>query len=431
MTEIQDLKLMITDLGECVKTLTSMTRNLYENQTRMQSVLNNLTPRISEQEKQSELLSRKFHEFIINAPLKEDIKEIKNLIAFSKIPDDTPQQVTHVYQDPHQIGRPLPCQDMTYSTTDATDDNVEPSSDGNHDSHNEETIFLWEPWGYYGDGLAYPTNEATHDNNQDEGHPSDGDVFSENVELSSDGNHDSHNEETIFTPRDRRDIDSLLTFKTRQEDDLCRRTIIFSNLSMLKPEIWNKDGEENNFWPNLRGRLRSIGLDYILHNSQHVKLYKSGSLRITYYKAYEARYMLNWLKNQVTEFNNLPRNRDGSVGDGEIPDFALDAHYKLKFSMATPQRFLRKRKTLEKLAKKLKKEGRIVYFDYIIRGGQIYLKTQWKKNKFIQTSEGLKTYSEKQFTFYSTKIAQQILDGSLGIDEREEVNRQNIMIREQ
>ena len=332
MTEIQDLKLMITDLGECVKTLTSMTRNLYENQTRMQSVLNNLTPRISEQEKQSELLSRKFHEFIINAPLKEDIEEIKNMIASSQIPDDTTsQQVTHVYQDPHQIGHPLPCRDMTYSTTDATDDNVEPSSDGNHDlhneetvflwdpldqyygddltystneathdnnqdeghpsdgdefsenvepssdgnhdSHNEETIFLWEPWGYYGDGLAYPTNEATHDNNQDEGHPSDGDVFSENVELSSDGNHDSHNEETIFTPRDRRDIDSLLTFKTRQEDDLCRRTIIFSNLSMLKPEIWNKDGEENNFWPNLRGRLRSIGLDYILHNSQHVKLY--------------------------------------------------------------------------------------------------------------------------------------------------------------
>ena len=86
--------------------------------------------------------------------------------------------------------------------------------------------------------------------------------------------------------------------------------------------------------------------------------------------------------------------------------------------------------SLESLSR-LKKDGRIVYFDYIIRGGQIYLKTQWKKNKFIQTSEDLKTYSEKQFTFYSTNIAQQILEGSLGIDEREEVNRQNIMIREQ
>ena len=78
MAEIQDLKLMITDLGECVKTLTSMTRNLYENQTRMQSVLNNLTPRISEKEKQSELLSRKFHEFIIN-PVSVGIEKWKIL----------------------------------------------------------------------------------------------------------------------------------------------------------------------------------------------------------------------------------------------------------------------------------------------------------------------------------------------------------------
>ena len=149
--------------------------------------------------------------------------------------------------------------------------------------------------------------------------------------------------------------------------------------------------------------------------------------------------MLNWLKSQATRFKTLPRNRDGSADGEDIINYGpanysehiLDAHINLKFSLATPSRFLSNRKILEKLGKKLKKEEKIVYFDCIIQGGQIYLKTQWKKTQLVQTTQGLRTHFEKCYTFYSTKLATQILEGSLSIEERESENRQNKMIREQ
>ena len=84
------------------------------------------------------------------------------------------------------------------------------------------------------------------------------------------------------------------------------------------------------------------------------------------------------------------------------------------------------RKILEKLAKQLKKDGEIVYFDFIVHGDHIYLKTLWKQVGLHQTSSsGLKTVQEKYYTNYTVEMAKQILSGSMSVTEREQKSRHN------
>ena len=97
MGEIQELKSMITNLSECMQHLTTMTRNLFHSQLNMKS---SLLPRLSEQEQQTELLSSKFNQFLLNAPSKEDIDDIKKMIKSNQLAIDTSRSAQHTDQDP-------------------------------------------------------------------------------------------------------------------------------------------------------------------------------------------------------------------------------------------------------------------------------------------------------------------------------------------
>ena len=108
-----------------------------------------------------------------------------------------------------------------------------------------------------------------------------------------------------------------------------------------------------------------------------------------------------------------------------IPDQTYDFHINLKFCLATPARHHKNRKILEKLARKLKKENKIVYFDFMVHGDNMLLKTLWKKTKFQQTSSGIMTLHEKCYTCYSVDMAEQILSGLISVTEREHASRHN------
>ena len=227
---------------------------------------------------------------------------------------------------------------------------------------------------------------------------------------------------------------TLMNFKLRTEDERCRRTIIYSNLSFFKHESWH-NGTLTNFWPRFRNTLRAVELGFILRNNEHVKLCKSGALRITYDQVSTARSIINELKATAARFKSLPRTieddlaitaSDGPQGPILIPKCVFDARVNLKFCMATPPRHHKNRKILEKLAKKLKNDRKIVSFDFIVHGDHIFLKTLWKQVGLHQSSSsGLKTVQEKYYTNYTVEMAKQILSGSISVTEREHRNRHN------
>ena len=87
---------------------------------------------------------------------------------------------------------------------------------------------------------------------------------------------------------------TLMNFKLRTEDERYRRTIIYSNLSFIKHESWH-NGTLTNFWQRFRNTLmlRAVELGFILRNNEHVKLCKSGALRIIYDQVSTARSIIN------------------------------------------------------------------------------------------------------------------------------------------
>ena len=94
-------------------------------------------------------------------------------------------------------------------------------------------------------------------------------------------------------------VDRLNKFKEQMINEKLNRSIIISN-AISKQEI---NTIRSNFWLNIKKHLRWLSLDFILHESKGVKLYKSGSIRIEYPDVWTAKnsiakiiWHIKWLR---------------------------------------------------------------------------------------------------------------------------------------
>ena len=401
MEEVQEMKTLVAHLFDCLKILNDTNRKMYENQQiimkkiqNQENILKkfvNFYPRLQEQEHQQELLSKRFYEHVQTTNseferLKEKFENKSKVSQFHKANTETVSRSIIFVLD----STPSP---LVYSPLSAQEHplGLDPGELG-----------PLEPVLEHSD-----TEEAVSIPDDDEDHNG----YTDGSSV----------------------MKTLMNFQKKIEDDRCRRTIIISNLSLFKHESWH-NGSLKNFWPRLRNTLRAVSLDFILRHNVHVKLCKSGALRITYDHACYARAIIDELKRRAARWKTLPRTMEDNLailydditaGPVLIPDQMYDIHINLKFCLATPARHHKSRKILEKLARKLKKENKIVYFDFIVHGDNMILKTLWKKTNFQQTSSGIMTLHEKCYTCYSVDMAEQILSGLISVTEREHASRHN------
>ena len=85
MEEVNELKTLVVNLFDCVKTLNATTSKLFANQQIFMKQQDNILkkiesiyPRVQEQEHQLNLISERFHQHIINAPIVEQFENISS-----------------------------------------------------------------------------------------------------------------------------------------------------------------------------------------------------------------------------------------------------------------------------------------------------------------------------------------------------------------
>ena len=71
-------------------------------------------------------------------------------------------------------------------------------------------------------------------------------------------------------------------------------------------------------------------------------------------------------------------------------------------------------------------QNKIVWFDLHVIKGTVVLKTKWR----VQKLHGGHTYYQKKFTHYTVEQAKDILNGVLGVDERQDRHRSHDIIRQ-
>ena len=85
MEEVNELKTLVVNLFDCVKTLNATTSKLFANQQIFMKQQDNILkkiesiyPRVQEQEHQLNQISERFHQHIINAPIVEQFENISS-----------------------------------------------------------------------------------------------------------------------------------------------------------------------------------------------------------------------------------------------------------------------------------------------------------------------------------------------------------------
>ena len=238
MEEVNELKTLVVNLFDCVKTLNATTSKLFANQQifmrKQDNILKKIEsiyPRVQEQEHQLNLISERFHQHIINAPTLEQFENIVN-------------RPTHSTQSQNSQSQNVGEADGRTIKFDSFENYGSPPRHENSDTQ------------------RVPLTAQQHPLGLDPGELGPLDLVSDDTPIISDEESPSLDDDKS-TADDSSVMKTLMNFKLKTEDDRCRRTIIFSNLSYFKHESWH-NGRLTNFWPRFRNTLRAVELGFIL-----------------------------------------------------------------------------------------------------------------------------------------------------------------------
>ena len=201
--------------------------------------------------------------------------------------------------------------------------------------------------------------------------------------------------------------EEIKKIKYQEETESCQRSVLFSNFPTGFIESLRKRKES--FWPLLRSKLRPYELDNILIDATKVKIVGNG-LKIEYIDHYRANSRIQGMRRHVGFLRK-------QIPNWGLENIKIQAAINLKFTKLTPSKLNKRRRTLEKLGKYMKKQKKINFFDLVVVRDDIYLRTCWTH---FQINERSQTSSRKRvFTYYDDNIAKRILAGEVSIDERE------------
>ena len=160
----------------------------------------------------------------------------------------------------------------------------------------------------------------------------------------------------------------------KQEDEICKRSIILSGISLN--QIMEDRPQIGQYVPRIKSALRLLDLSFLMNQVSSYKLFRSGALRITYENAYFAKMMLSALRRFIGDIKRRYRAVDNlDEEEGRPSELQLRAAQNMKFSIVSHNRFANDRRVLTKAGKYLKNESLINYFDLLIINGEMVLKT--------------------------------------------------------
>ena len=193
-------------------------------------------------------------------------------------------------------------------------------------------------------------------------------------------------------------------------EETCRRTVLWSN---LPPQIVETiKNRKESFYPLLKTSLKAYDLELILDDSKKVTIVGK-SLKIEYLDTYRAGYIIRRMRNHI----GLLKQESREWG-ADHP--SIVAAQNIRFTRLTAAKYHKQRKTLEALAKQLKRAGKINFFDIFVLKNKIYLRTCWKRQEMIQNSTLERPFINKRvFTYYDEVLAKKILSGEVPVDERD------------
>ena len=200
--------------------------------------------------------------------------------------------------------------------------------------------------------------------------------------------------------------EEIMKFKYQQEEqdeEICRRSVLYSNFPAGLVDSLKQRNES--FWPLLRNKLKPYELDQILLEATKVRIIGK-AIKIEYKDPYRANHSIRQMRLHV----GIMKKRIPNWGEDH---FAIQAALNLRFSKLTPKKYDTKRRILEKLGKKMKKLKKVSFFDLMVLKNEIFLRTCWR---FVTQRGSIK----RVFTYYDHKIAVQILNGELDLEERED-----------
>ena len=200
--------------------------------------------------------------------------------------------------------------------------------------------------------------------------------------------------------------EEIMKFKYQQEEqdeEICRRSVLYSNFPAGLVDSLKQRNES--FWPLLRNKLKPYELDQILLEATKVRIIGK-AIKIEYKDPYRANHSIRQMRLHV----GIMKKRISNWGEDH---FAIQAALNLRFSKLTPKKYDKKRRILEKLGKKMKKMKKVSFFDLMVLKNEIFLRTCWR---FVTQRGSIK----RVFTYYDHKIAVQILNGELDLEERED-----------
>ena len=160
----------------------------------------------------------------------------------------------------------------------------------------------------------------------------------------------------------------------KQEDEICKRSIILSGISLN--QIMEDRPQIGQYVPRIKSALRLLDLSFLMNQVSSYKLFRSGALRITYENAYFAKMMLSALRRFIGDIKRRYRAIDNlDEEEGRPSELQYRAAQKMKFSIVSHNRFAHDRRVLTKAGKYLKNQNLIRFFDLIIINGRMVLKT--------------------------------------------------------
>ena len=199
-------------------------------------------------------------------------------------------------------------------------------------------------------------------------------------------------------------------FKQYTIEETCRRTVLWSNFPPQIVETMKNRRES--FYPLLKTSLKAYDLELILDDSKKVTIVGK-SLKIEYLDTYRAGYIIRRMRTHI----GLLKQESREWG-ADHP--SIVAAQNIRFTRLTAAKYHKQRKTLEALAKQLKRAGKINFFDIFVLKNKIYLRTCWKRQEMIQNSTLERPFINKRvFTYYDEVLAKKILSGEVPVDERD------------
>ena len=162
--------------------------------------------------------------------------------------------------------------------------------------------------------------------------------------------------------------------KWKQEDEVCKRSIILSGISLN--QIMEDGPPIGQYVPRIKSALRLLDLSFLMNQVTTYKLFRSGALKITYENGYFAKMMLSALRRFVGDIKRRYRAIDNLDEQESRPsELQFRAAQTMKFSIVSHNRFANDRRVLTKAGKYLKNERLINYFDLLIINNAMMLKT--------------------------------------------------------